>query len=339
MGSSVLESLVSGRIVIANMKPEISRKQAAAPIGDSDDFVLPVAPPLSPLGNAPNTKRTGNTAPGPSSSSNAADDAPSLPSEPPPLPKPLPKPIAKDSSEDLKMPAVLQDSDASGISAPWSLVVILACVVIGLVFVITNRSNDATANETSAAPSSEIDEHELISAQREAKILKINTTKMEGRISELEQQLVAERLDANAKFTTLLSAKKNSENNGSDLLAEVDRLKRQLQSSALKDPPPAASRQLEPMDSNYNGTPYRVTGLRPGDTLNVRSGPGVNYSIVTALQNGAKVTGTGAAVMNGPDEWLPCIIAQDNVDPATGYHRSSLQKCWINSYFIERAGN
>ena len=335
MGSSALEGLVSCRAVLVDMKPENSSKQAAARIGDSDDFILPVAPPLSPLGNAPNTKRTGNTAPGPSPSSNEADDVPSLPSEPPPLPKP----IATDSSEDLKMPAVLQDSDASGISAPWSLVVILACAVIGLVFVITNRSNDATANETSAAPLSEIDEHELIAAQRESEILKSNTTKMERRISELEQQLVAERLEANAKFTTLLSAKKNSENNGSNLLAEVDRLKRQLQSSALKDPPPAEPRQLEPMDLNYNGTAYRVTGLRPGDTLNVRSGPGVNYSIVTALQNGIKVTGTGAAVMSGSDEWLPCIIAQDNVDPATGYHRSSLQKCWINSYFIERAGN
>ncbi|NQX00116.1 hypothetical protein HQ447_05605 [bacterium] len=65
----------------------------------------------------------------------------------------------------------------------------------------------------------------------------------------------------------------------------------------------------------------------------------MSYTVVTALQNGVKVTVTGAAVMNGPDAWLPCIIALNGVDPATGYNRSRDQKCWINSFFIEQIEN
>lgn len=51
---------------------------------------------------------------------------------------------------------------------------------------------------------------------------------------------------------------------------------------------------------------YRVAGIDPADTLNVRAGPGVNYSIVDKVFNGKRgLRITGASVKNGPDDWVP----------------------------------
>ena len=240
-----------------------------------------------------------------------------------------------DRFEDLLRPAGFNNSsnntapsETSGKSAPWSVVVILVFLVVGLLFAIVNKSNEANEvppNITSVAPSSGIDERERISAQREAEALQSNTTKLAGRISELEQQLAAERIEANAKVATLLREKKTLESTGSDLLAQVDRLKRQLQDIAQKEPPPAAPPQSVLVAQN-NGTLYRVAGLAFGDFLNVRSGAGASYSIVIRLKNGVEVSVAGAAVTNGTDVWLPCLID-------TGLTQK--QKGWVNSAFVE----
>ena len=50
---------------------------------------------------------------------------------------------------------------------------------------------------------------------------------------------------------------------------------------------------------------YVVTGVARNDTLNVRSGPGSNYSVVARLPNGCGgIQTVGAPVMNGPTEWV-----------------------------------
>jgi hypothetical protein len=183
-------------------------------------------------------------------------------------------------------------------------------------------------------------EGELSKARTEAEGFRREIEQMEENIRGREEHLAASQDAAGRKVAGLVEENKKLKELNLELSAETLRFKERLHTTTplatvSESPPPVQKTPAVQQD----GQAYRVTGLRPGDTLNVRSGPGVVYSIVTALQNGAKVTGTGAAVMNGSDEWLPCIIAQDNVDPATGYHRSSLQKCYINSYFIERAGN
>lgn len=54
---------------------------------------------------------------------------------------------------------------------------------------------------------------------------------------------------------------------------------------------------------------YTVVGLEVGDTLNVRSGPGVKNPIVARLPNSySGVELSGAAVTNGPTVWVPIKI-------------------------------
>lgn len=51
---------------------------------------------------------------------------------------------------------------------------------------------------------------------------------------------------------------------------------------------------------------WQITGIVPGDTLNVRTGPGMNFPIATKLENGTgNIHVTGDKVMNGKDDWVP----------------------------------
>jgi hypothetical protein len=51
---------------------------------------------------------------------------------------------------------------------------------------------------------------------------------------------------------------------------------------------------------------YFVIGVPTGDSLNVRSGPGMNYGGVFKLANGVGgIEITGKPVMNGQTEWVP----------------------------------
>lgn len=55
---------------------------------------------------------------------------------------------------------------------------------------------------------------------------------------------------------------------------------------------------------------YIITNVAEGDTLNIRSGPGMNFPVVATLANqtsGVKITGD--SVMNGADDWLPISFA------------------------------
>lgn len=51
---------------------------------------------------------------------------------------------------------------------------------------------------------------------------------------------------------------------------------------------------------------YEITGVAAGDTLNIRSGPGLNFQVVGRLPNGeGGIQIRGEVVMNGNDEWVP----------------------------------
>lgn len=55
---------------------------------------------------------------------------------------------------------------------------------------------------------------------------------------------------------------------------------------------------------------YSVIGIEDGDTLNVRSRPDENSSIVTKLPNGYDgITIGGEAVWNGSDDWVPIFFS------------------------------
>jgi S1-C subfamily serine protease len=59
---------------------------------------------------------------------------------------------------------------------------------------------------------------------------------------------------------------------------------------------------------SFNGhQKFRVVGVSPNDPLAVRSGPGVGFPRIIALQNGMEVIVTGAGRMNGSTQWLPII--------------------------------
>lgn len=49
----------------------------------------------------------------------------------------------------------------------------------------------------------------------------------------------------------------------------------------------------------------RVVGVGTNDTLSVRSGPGVTFSVVSAVANGREMFVTGRPEVNGSTEWVP----------------------------------
>jgi len=60
-----------------------------------------------------------------------------------------------------------------------------------------------------------------------------------------------------------------------------------------------------PVNAGVEESWYSVTGIEPGDTLNVRLGAGSNYDIVARLPNGSgRIRIVGEPLMNGVTEWV-----------------------------------
>jgi hypothetical protein len=342
MVSNVLENTDREHTVMADKKPRISGKPADTQIGESDEFVLPVAPPPAPPPS--------RTTPAATSASGRSSKLPAPENNAPPLPilrkinekETLPVHSNTESETDNNYGA---SSDASAPSngekaAPSSLVAWLACAVVILLVVVIIQYNHTSEYIPAPVPSSAEAEGELSKARAEAEGSRREIEQMEANIRGREEHLAASQDAAERKMARLAEENKKLKELNLELSAETSRLKERLQTATRlatgsESPPPGQKTPAVQQD----GQAYRVTGLRPGDTLNVRSGPGVSNPVVTALHNGARVTVTGASIMNGPDEWLPCTITLNGVDPATGYNRSWDQKCWINSFFIERSDN
>ena len=53
-----------------------------------------------------------------------------------------------------------------------------------------------------------------------------------------------------------------------------------------------------------------IIGVAADDTLNIRSGPGMNFRTVFVLENGDQVTITGRVVMNNETDWYPIRIKE-----------------------------
>lgn len=65
---------------------------------------------------------------------------------------------------------------------------------------------------------------------------------------------------------------------------------------------------------------FSVAGIAANDKLNVRSGPGSNYPVVTKLPNGfSGVQIVGVSVMNGPTEWVQITFNKRSGWTTKGY--------------------
>lgn len=119
------------------------------------------------------------------------------------------------------------------------------------------------------------------------------------------------------------------------LLAQSSR--RQQKESQQKDRDKEKALQ-DATDVRQDFRTYLVAGLPSGDFLNVRSGPGASNPIITTLRNGDQIRVCGAGVMNGADEWLPCIAHQSTTYASNLSPSTSDQKGWVNSKYLVRAG-
>jgi hypothetical protein len=222
-------------------------------------------------------------------------------------------------------------------AASSSLVAGLICAVVVLLVVIIIQFNQASDHETPPVLSAMGNDSELAAARNETKAARSEIAQGERKIRDLEEQLMASLNTAEERVASLLEKNKRLEMLSSDLSSETARLKSQLLTTTR---PTTVPESLPPVQktpvAQQDGKIYRVAGLRTGDNLNIRSGPGTSYPTIAALQNGVRVTVIGDAVMNGPDAWLPCSMVLSGVDPTTGSNRSWNQKCWINSFFLEQ---
>jgi hypothetical protein len=324
-----------------NNKSDLKRDE----LGVSEEFILPVAPPPQPCNPVRKGDQLNEPTPPPSSAGDGNDDS-DFDINGTPLVGIAPSSASDATGDDapIEDQSVLDDTllateDMSNNEPTTSspLVAWLICAVVVLLVVIIIQFNQAADSESPPLLSSSGNDSELTDARNEIRAARSEIDQGERKIRDLEQKLLASQNTAGGKVASLLEKNKRLERLGSELSSEAARLKSQLQTATRpttvsESPPPVQKTPIAQQD----GQTYRVAGLRPGDTLNIRSGPGTNYPAITALQNGVRVTVTGAAVMNGPDSWLPCIIALSRVDPTTGSNRSWNQECWINSFFLEQ---
>ena len=173
--------------------------------------------------------------------------------------------------------------------------------------------------------------------QSDNQTMRRQLTEMAAQNKQLKEQTKT-LSDSRDKAVSDLGRANNAANKDlSGLRAEVARLEAIVRNS--RQPKESTSTASEPHpEPQVVGTVYRVSGLREGDTLNVRSGPGSGFSVVTQLHLGVRVTVTGSAVANGTDWWLPCYLSGKVVDPTTGASKPWTAKGWINSAFLEEDG-
>ena len=332
-----------------------TRKPSASQFGDSDDFVLPVAPPPVPLGHRPIRPTTppvvtssdipsgqGSTLPShqpstePQSPSTAARQP--LPSSPPssvlpriPLFQKVTNNESRGNSQSTSVPAIAK-TDAK--SAPWSLVALLGFGVLILIGVLVSKNTQNSPNSNVSTSVFEDNARALAAAQSEIEAARSQNASLELGMRALEDQLAAEMKNSKEKISDLIQKQRTLESNRVELVGEVDRLKRQILASAAKTQLPTPTPRAEPV-AQTNTTIHKITGLVYGDFLNVRSGPGANFSAVLRLQNGDIISVVGPAVTNGDEFWMPCLVNVTSTDPLTGATKSLQQKGWVNAHFLD----
>ena len=148
------------------------------------------------------------------------------------------------------------------------------------------------------------------------------------RVAEITRQAEAARQDAETAQREAEAARKEAEAARNE--AEAARKER------AQNAPPAPAPPPNPRGLN-DLRPCRITGLIPADSVNIRSGPGVDYPAVLKLQNGAIIFVVGPAVTNGDELWVPCVVDLIATGRRTGIAQTVRQRGWVNQFFLEEA--
>jgi hypothetical protein len=238
---------------------------------------------------------------------------------------------------DKSQPAVEPHDSDPGRKELIGVISILLLVIIGLlIFMAGGASPQQTAANPVVSPpeESEAAANEL---RGENEAMRVQLAEMAAQAKQLRDQLETLSDARDKAVSDLGRANSSSDKELTGLRAEIARLESVVSNS--KPTPESSSTVREPLpEPQVVGTVYKVSGLRPGDTLNVRSGPGSGFSVVTQLHLGVRVTAAGSAVANGDDWWFPCHLSGKIVDPATGTSKPWTAKGWINSAFLEEDG-
>ena len=121
---------------MTDKKPDISSKATTAQIGQSEDFVLPIAPPPPPAGRALNPGHLSGSMAESSPTCAASDGADGGPvsCEMVDVSEPAVEKLVGNSESHVAS----QGSDTSAKLLPWFLVLILVFLVIGLLLALLN---------------------------------------------------------------------------------------------------------------------------------------------------------------------------------------------------------
>lgn len=298
--------------------------------GESEEFVLPKAPPphqaikdRQPDLYLPEDHRL------PPAGEVAGDNAPT----------PVDQVDEPSSAEVKEHEEVIQSTIKSKDSEPGrsglvGVIFVLLLVNAGLLFFIADSEIRNLPSINSTTPNHVENDAAQKALLSENQSLRTQLAGMTAQAKLMKEQVESSR-DAMAKAVSDLHLANNASKNESALLrAEIAHLKNLLQNSKppLESTPNVREAPTEPQVA---GTAYRVSGLREGDTLNVRSGPGSGFPVVAQLFQGKRITVTGAPVANGDDLWMPCHISGKITDPSTGASKPTTATGWINSAFIE----
>lgn len=214
------------------------------------------------------------------------------------------------------------------------IVLVLIIIIVGLLLLIANKDGDKTASLAPVVQASENFEKESISARQEVEVLRKKVTELTNRLRGLNAEADAKQAAVESKLTESVTQKRAADEKMSGLQAEVVRLDQLVRRASAAEEERSSAAEV-PTLPHAEETLYWISGLRPGDTLNVRGGPGVHHPVVNQLHEGVRVTATGPPVSNGPDSWLPCLILDTVTDPDTGLSHPREQSGWINSMFVE----
>jgi Bacterial SH3 domain len=237
--------------------------------------------------------------------------------------------------EGVISPTTTSKDSEPGRSGLIGVILVLLLMIVGLLIFIADSKNGNVPPINSTTPNHVENDAEQKALLSENQSLRTQMAGMTAQAKLMKEQVESSR-DAMAKAVWDLHLANSASKNESALLrAEIAHLKNLLQNSRppLESTPNVREAPAEPQVA---GTAYRVSGLREGDTLNVRSGPGSGFQVVAQLFQGKRITVTGAAVANGDDLWLPCYTTGKVTDPSTGATKPSTATGWISAAFVEQ---
>jgi hypothetical protein len=243
-------------------------------------------------------------------------------------------PRAKARELDQESPPVKNTNDSeSGRNGLIGVILVLLLVIVGLLIFMNYRESPQQITTDTVVPPLEEIEAKVNKLQGENETMSRQLVEMTAQTKQLEEQLKTVRNAKDKVVSDLGRANSAADKELTGLRAEVARLETLVRNS--RPPQETTPTVREPIPQpQIAGKVYRVSGLREGDTLNVRSGPGSEFSVVTQLHPGVRVTVSGTGAANGADWWLPCYLSGQVADPATGVSKPWTAKGWINSAFL-----